>query len=83
MEETPFEDEDSKKVRKLVMKGVRPSVYVDVWNSTDPIVQSLKEAMIMCHEQDPVKRATAREVETHLKSKLEELDPGRLRSWGF
>jgi len=83
MEEIPFHEQSSKKVRKVVMNGGRPAVYYDVWHSTDPIVQTLKEAMIMCHEQDPEDRATAREVETFLRRKLEEFDPGRLRSWGF
>jgi hypothetical protein len=43
---------------------------------------ALKKAMIMCYEQDPVTRASAREVETFLKQRLEELDPGRLKEWG-
>jgi len=83
MEETPFHSDDSKSARKKVMKGMRPEVYNDVWESKDPIIQALKEAMIMCHEQDPEKRASARKVETFLKSKLEKFDPGRLRKWGF
>jgi serine/threonine protein kinase len=81
-EEVPFADEKAKDVPDLVMDGVRPSIYYDVWNSTDPIVQALKEAMIMCHEHEPEERATAREVEVYLKSKLDEFDPGRLREWG-
>jgi len=47
MEETPFADvKSSKKVAQMVAQGKRPPVYSDVWNSTDPILQSLKEAMV-------------------------------------
>ena len=81
-EELPFQDRKMKDVPDLVMEGVRPSIYYDVWNSTDPIVQALKEAMIMCHEGDPDERASALELETFLKQKLEEHDPGRLQEWG-
>jgi serine/threonine protein kinase len=81
-EELPFQDTRSKSVPDLVMKGVRPSIYYDIWNSTDPIVMALKEAMIMCHEGEPEDRASARQVEVYLKSKLEEFDPGRLKEWG-
>jgi hypothetical protein len=53
-------------VPDLVIKGVRPAIYYDVWNSTDPIIMALKEAMIMCHEGDPQDRASSREVEVFL-----------------
>jgi hypothetical protein len=43
---------------------------------------ALKEAMIMCHEGEPKDRASARDLEVYLKSKLEEFDPGRLKEWG-
>lgn len=33
------------------------------------------------YDQDPNKRASAREVETYLKERLEEIDPGRLDHW--
>ena len=80
-QEWPFTGIKSKKAHSLVKKGERPSIYKDVWNSPDPIIQALKEAMIMCHEQDPTERSSAREVEVFLKKKLEEFDPGRLKEW--
>ena len=82
MEQYPFEEESRKAVPKLVMEGIRPSMYADLWNSTDPIISTLREAMIMCHEGDPAKRASARKVSNFLKKKLEEVDPGRLTEWG-
>ena len=78
----PFSDiEESKKAQALILKGIRPSIYEDVWNSDDPAIQAIKTAMIMCHEHDPKKRATARQVEAYLKQKLEEIEPGKLFEW--
>lgn len=81
MDEWPFHREQEKQAKKMVRNGERPFLYTDVWNSTDPVVVTLKEAMFMCHEQDPVERASARAVETFLKAELEKLDPGRLDAW--
>lgn len=81
--EYPFEDTDAETAQKLVVDGHRPSIYVDVWNSTDPIDQALKEIMIRCHEQDPIDRPSAREVETYLTGMVRKLDPGRLEEWGI
>lgn len=82
MEEYPFHDRPRKEVPKTVMRGERPPFYADLWNSTDPIIKTLREAMLMCHEQEPEDRASAREVNDFLKKKLEEIDPGRLKEWG-
>jgi hypothetical protein len=80
-EEDVFEDISSKKAQELIMKGVRPSFYPEVWNSTDPSDVAMKEAMIMCHQHDPRTRATARKVSDYLVEKLEQLDPGRVAQW--
>jgi len=80
-QEWPFDGIKSKEAQALVKKGERPSIYKDIWNSPDPVIQALKEAMIMCHEQSATERASAREVEVFLKKKLEEFDPGRLNEW--
>jgi hypothetical protein len=80
--EWPFSDVTTHEAKKLVKDGYRPSFYADIWNSTDPVDQALKEAMFMCHEQESSERATARQVENYLKKKLFELDPGRLSEWG-
>lgn len=77
----PFEDLDEKEAAQKVINGERPAIYVDVWNSTDPLIQTLKEAMILCHQQDPKERASAREIEKMLRGKLEEVDPGRVDYW--
>ena len=78
----PFEDYETEEAQKLVADGVRPTIFKDVWNSKDPIDQTLKKAMLMCHAQEPRDRASAREVETYLKSQMQKLDPGRLEEWG-
>lgn len=78
----PFNELKSEEAIKLVVKGMRPTIYEDVWNSTDLVDQTLIEAMIMCHAQKPRDRATARQVETYLKTQMRKLDPGRLEEWG-
>ena len=78
----PFYELESKEAQKLVMKGVRPTIFENVWNSTDPVDQTLIEAMIMCHVHRPEDRATARQVEAYLKAQMQKLDPGRLEEWG-
>jgi hypothetical protein len=82
MSEWPFQDVTTDEAKMSVMKGQRPSFYVDIWNSTDPVEMALRDAMFMCHEQEPEDRSTARQVENSLKAKLRELDPGRLEQWG-
>ena len=79
----PFDDLEDEQAQKEVMDGHRPSFAVDVWNSTDPIVQSLKSAMFVCHEQDPKIRATAREVEAMLLRETRRRDPEALKRWGL
>lgn len=79
----PFEGVSNEEARELVMNGTRPTIYYDLWYSDDPINMVLKEAMIMSHEHDPAKRASARQVEAFLKDKMRELDPGRLELWGL
>ena len=80
-QEWPYEGITSKEAHARLKKGQRPSLDKDIWNSPDPIIQGLKEAMIMCLEHNVTDRASAREVEVFLKTKLEEFDPGRLKEW--
>jgi hypothetical protein len=75
-EEYPFHDMDADEAQKLVISGQRPSFYVDIWNSTDPIIQALKSIMIQCHEQDPNERPSAHEVEMYLRATVQKYDPG-------
>jgi hypothetical protein len=82
MSEWPFQDVTTEEAKTSVKKGQRPSFYVDIWNSTDPVEEALRDVMFMCHEQEPEDRSTARQVEIALKAKLRVLDPGRLEQWG-
>ena len=81
--EYPFDDVDADEARKLVIAGHRPTFYIDIWNSTDPVNVALKHIMIQCHEQNPEDRPSARQVEQYLKDILRQLDPGRLEQWGL
>jgi hypothetical protein len=83
MKQWPFKYYKEKKIARAIKKGKRPILFPDVANSTDPIDQTLLAAMEMCFHQNPAERATARQVETFLKDKLRELDPGRLEAWGI
>lgn len=69
----PFSDVEEKKAQNLVRQGARPSFDAEVWNSPNPIDIAIKEAMIMCHEQDPSNRATARQIEAYLKGQYQVL----------
>ena len=74
----PFREVDEKEAKKLIRKGYRPSFDAAVWNSTDHIDMVLKEAMIMCHEQEAKDRASSREVEIFLKQHLQNFSGGQV-----
>jgi hypothetical protein len=82
MKQWPFKYYKEKKIAHAILDGERPFMFPDVQNSTDPIDRTLLEAMEMCFHQNPADRATARQVETFLKGKLRELDPGSIEAWG-
>lgn len=70
----PFEHLSStKKARTIVKQGGRPPIDGAILNSTDPFDRALLEAMQMCWVQEPTKRATAREVQSFIETKLLEL----------
>jgi hypothetical protein len=81
MDTWPFRGVQTKRAQEKMKAGERPPLYKDVAESTHPIDMALKKAMMMCHERDPKVRSTAREVETFLRTKMEEIDPGRLATW--
>ena len=81
MDEWPFKGVQSNRAQEKIAAGERSRLYRDIYESTDPIIVALKTAMMMCHEQDPTVRATAREVEAYLKERLEIIDPGCLATW--
>ena len=69
--QTDFSDE----IKELVKGGHRPHVTTDsddgqIRQSKNPYIQAMLHAMEMCWKQDPRDRASAREVETFLRSKL-------------
>lgn len=80
MNRFPFAEEKSKKAKAKVMAGHRPSIFKDIWESEDPIVRTLLNAMFACHEQDPERRATSTRVAEMLRTKLDEVDPNFLKS---
>ena len=64
-----------KEMKEMVMGGHRPHVTMDsddsnMRKSKDPYIQAMLQAMEMCWKQDPRDRASAREVEEFLRSKL-------------
>ena len=77
----PFYDVPQETAVALIKNGTRPSVYTDVWFSTDPVDVALKGAMMMCHEQNASERATARMVEQYLISVMRQLDHEQLQAW--
>lgn len=79
----PFYDVAQEMAMELVKNGTRPSVYMDVWFSTDPIDVALKEAMMMCHEQNATERASARMIEQYLISIMRQLDYEQLEVWNL
>lgn len=79
----PFEDDEEEDAQKQVKQGLRPAFDMIVWNSTDPIIQTMKKAMFLCHEQDPEKRGTARQVVQVLKEELQRQDPHALERVGL
>mmetsp|Transcript_19996 Transcript_19996/g.55162 ORF Transcript_19996/g.55162 Transcript_19996/m.55162 type:complete len:188 (-) Transcript_19996:2088-2651(-) len=78
----PFLTESNKDARKMIKKGYRPKFDKAVWYSKNKYDQSLKTAMVKCHQQDPKDRASALEIADFLKQELEKHDPGLLASWG-
>jgi serine/threonine protein kinase len=67
----PFEEEkDTKKVPSLVKGGGRPPISSNVLNSTDPFDQVLLNATYRCWVQDPMERASAREIQRYLEGTL-------------
>ena len=54
-------------VREELIRGQFPPLKEIYRNSKDPNVLAIKEAMVMCHEPNPNKRSTAREVAQFLE----------------
>ena len=82
-EEYPFQSRTTEEAQKMVIRGLRPDIYFDLWNSTDPVNQALKEGMVCCHQQYPDERCSASELAEFFKQKMRQLDPGQLEKWGL
>jgi hypothetical protein len=80
--EWPFVNINEFDAMDKVTNGERPWLDADIWNSTDPVDQVLKDVMIMSWAQDQHERKSARQIETYLKDSMRKLDPGRLEEWG-
>ena len=82
MRERPWYELRTVTLLKRLLKGERPPLSEEIVNSQGPSTMALRDAIQLCNKYLPVNRATARQVETFLKQRLEEIDPGRLQSWG-
>ena len=68
----PFEKMSRKATKRAVSKGQRPTFDASLATSDDIYIQALITAAKMCWTQDPEKRASAREVQYFIQSKLRE-----------
>lgn len=66
----PFEKISRKATKRAVSRGQRPEFHESFIFNTDANIQALVEAAKMCWTQDPRDRASAREVQHFLQSKL-------------
>jgi len=66
----PFPEKSKKEVKKAVGKGERPRFSEDLLNNPDENEKALIDAARMCWVQDPSERASARQVQLFLQSKL-------------
>jgi hypothetical protein len=82
MEDYPFGDHSTKHARHAVKHGRRPHLSEGILNSTDASIVAMREAMALCHVEDPNTRASARQVQVFLMARLEMINPARLREWG-
>lgn len=67
----PFEGTEEKEAQEKIMNGERPQVDAELLKSKDSIDMALIEAMRMCWRQDPVTRASAKDVKQYLSSSVE------------
>lgn len=60
-------------VRQVVAKGIRPVLDAEFTKSKDPAIKALVQAMELCHEPDPKRRPSSRDVASILMHKMSEL----------
>jgi serine/threonine protein kinase len=66
----PFENETRDTVKQVLKKGRRYHIPDEYKISTDPIVQAIVAAIRMSWIHEPSQRATARQVERHLRQSM-------------
>ena len=66
----PFEDRKTKEAQKLIKNNERPPIDREIRESDDPLDVALLKALERCWEQDPIERASAREIEQFLEAEL-------------
>jgi serine/threonine protein kinase len=69
----PFQHEKSEKAQSRVKDGERPEIPSSIQESTDPFDLAMLKAIEMCWIQDPIKRASARQIQEFIISELQRL----------
>lgn len=70
----PFQKEKKSKVgRNKIMNGERPDMTNSKLDENNPFDQTFLKIIEMCWEQDPIKRATAREVQLTIEETLQRM----------
>jgi len=73
----PFENRKTKEAQRLVKNSERPPIDKEIRESDDPLDVALQKALERCWEQDPVERASAREIEQFLEAELAKYNKNR------
>ena len=66
----PFENRKTKEAQRLIKNNQRPPIDDAMKESDDPLDVAMVKAIERCWEQDPVERASAREIEQFLETEL-------------
>ena len=69
----PFAHANSEKAQSRIKDGERPDIPSSVQESADPFDHAMLKVIEMCWIQDPIKRASAREIQEFIISKLQRL----------
>ena len=72
-ETKPFDDEDQKLAKKIVMKGKRPHIPSRLMKSEHPVDIALMKAMDLCWTHDPKDRPSAKMIAAFLEEEREKL----------
>lgn len=81
-EKKPFDDEDQKNAKKMVMKGKRPPLPERFRDPTHRIDLVLLKAMDWCWTHDPAERPSARAVAALLEKELSSIEKESIAGGG-